>query len=202
MGLEARCTVRFKRRASEGVAQLETEELRFRGDFRLDIPFASVQSVTAAAGTLRVATDAGVAAFELGKAAETWALKIRYPKPVIEKLGVKPGHVISVLGVDDASFLREAKGRAAEVSIGRAKKDSDLIFFGVEKVPELSRLANLCETMKKHGAIWVIWRKGVPALREDDVRGAALRSGLVDVKVVAFSATHSGLKLMIRKADR
>jgi hypothetical protein len=50
--------------------------------------------------------------------------------------------------------------------------------------------------------VWVVWRKGVPDLKEDHVRAAARTSGLVDVKVVAFSPTHSALKLVIPKATR
>ena len=202
MGLEARCTARYKRRASEGRARLETEDLRFRGDFSFTIRFRDMRSVEATRGVLRIVTDDGAAALELGDKATGWALKIRYPKPIIDKLGLKSGHVVSVLGVSDESFLRQARGRAAEVVVVRAKKDSDLVFLGVSKVADLARLAKLEDTMKRNGAIWVIWRKGVPALREDDVRAAALKTHLVDVKVVSFSQTHSGLKLMIRKADR
>jgi hypothetical protein len=202
MGAEARCVARWKRKVSEGVAQLETTELRFKGDFRFVIPFADVQSVSAAGGVLDVKTATDAAKLELGSKAEAWALKIRSPKPVIDKLGVKPGQVVSVLGVDDAGFLRDAKARATEVAIGRAKRGSDLVFLGVQKGSELSKLAQLERTMSRDGAIWVIWRKGDPALREDDVRAAALKTSLVDVKVVAFSATHSALKLMIRKSAR
>ena len=202
MGAEARCVARWKRRVSEGIALLETSELRFKGDFRFTIPYAAVKSVSAARGVLEVKTASDTARLELGAKAETWALKIRYPKPVIDKLGVKPGQVVSVLGVDDAAFLRDAKARAAEIVVGRAKKGSDLVFLGASKVTELSKLAGLERTMKRDGAIWVIWKKGDPALREDDVRAAALKTSLVDVKVVAFSPTHSGLKLMIRKSAR
>src|SRR5262245_7341770 len=202
MGLEARCTARYKRQVSAGLARLETKELQFRGDFRFDIPYERMKSVTAARGGLEVRTADEIAKLELGAKAETWALKIRYPKPVIDKLGVKAGQVVSVLGIDDDEFLRQARARAAEVVEGRVKKDSDLIFFGVTKTAELSRLAKLEQTMKRDGSIWVIWRKGVPTLREDDVRAAALKTRLVDVKVVAFSETHSGLKLMIRKSER
>ena len=202
MGLEARCTARYKRQVSEGLARLETKALQFRGDFRFDIPYERMKSVTAARGVLEVRTADEVAKLELGSKAETWALKIRYPKPVIDKLGVKAGQVVSVLGVHDAEFLDQARARAAEVVEGRVKKDSDLIFLGVTKPVDLSRLAKLEQTMKRDGSIWVIWRKGVPTLREDDVRAAALKTTLVDVKVVAFSETHSGLKLMIRKSAR
>src|SRR5262249_24096073 len=144
----------------------------------------------------------GVATLELGREAEAWALKIRYPKPVIEKLGVKPGMRVSVLGVDDAGFLRDAKARVEELSVGKAKRESDLVFLGASKVADLSKLARLKESIQRNGAIWVVWKKGVPELKEDHVRAAGLRCGLVDVKVVAFSPTHSSLKLVIRKADR
>src|SRR2546426_9647222 len=102
MGLEATCIARHQRRVSKGIAQLETIELRFRGTFRFAIPYAKMKSVIARAGVLEIATTDGITELELGSKAETWRLKIRYPKPVIDKLGVKPGHVVSVLGVDDS----------------------------------------------------------------------------------------------------
>ena len=202
MGLEARCTARFKRRVSTGIAQLETSELRFRGDFRFQIPFAEMTSVEASGGKLRVETEGGIATFDLGAQAEAWALKIRYPKPVIEKLGVKPGLMVSVLGVSDPGFLRDAKARATELAIGNPKRDSDLIFLATTKVADLARLTKLKESIRSDGAIWVVWKKGEANLKEDHVRAAGRRAGLVDVKVVAFSPTHSALKLVIPQADR
>ena len=41
-----------------------------------------------------------------------------------------------------------------------------------------------------------MWPKGRKEFREDDVRAAGPSVGLVDVKVVAFSETLSGLKMM------
>ena len=52
------------------------------------------------------------------------------------------------------------------------------------------------------GAVWAVWPKGRKDLNENHVREAAFDAGLVDVKVVRFSATHSGLKLVIPKAKR
>jgi hypothetical protein len=202
MGLEATCTARVGRRSSEGKARLETSALEFRGSFRLDIPFAHMRKVEAARGVLRIEADGDVVTLALGAAAPTWADKIRHPKPVIDKLGVKPGHVVSVLGVDDAPFLAAARDRAAQLSAGRARRGSDLVFLGAASKAALRRLAALRAAIVPDGAVWVVWPKGRPELREDDVRAAALAAGLVDVKVVAFSPTHSALKLVIRRADR
>jgi hypothetical protein len=46
--------------------------------------------------------------------------------------------------------------------------------------------------IKRNGGIWVVWPKGQQHIRQADVMAAAKRAGLVDVKIVAFSDTHSG----------
>ena len=56
------------------------------------------------------------------------------------------------------------------------------------------------------GALWIAWPKrssGVPTdLDENGVRAHALANGRVDVKVCAVDEVWSGLKNVIRKADR
>src|SRR5882724_11000127 len=98
MGNEAKCLVRFGKQVSEGKALLETSEIIFRGEFRLKIPFVMMKSVSAVDGELLIQTADGLAAFELGDAAEKWAHKILHPKTRMEKLGVKVGARVSVLG--------------------------------------------------------------------------------------------------------
>ena len=50
----------------------------------------------------------GSAVFELGDHAEKWAHKILHPKSTVEKLGIKPGLVISALGMADGNFAKDA----------------------------------------------------------------------------------------------
>lgn len=192
---------RWGRKSSEGRALLETRELIFRGEFRLVIPFRDMKSVSAKDGELRVAFSEGTAVFELGPLATKWLENIENPKSVIDKLGVKPGMAVSVVGIDDAGFLRDLRARVGATA-ATPRKGSDLVFFGVAGVSALARLAKLCESIRPAGAIWAVWPKGRAELKEDHVRAAAIRAGLVDVKVVAFSATHSALKLVIPVAKR
>jgi len=201
MGLEAQCTARWKKQASKGKAHLEEKELIFRGDFRLAIPLKDIASAEAKRGTLTVRFSGGTASFELGAAAEKWALKIRYPRSRIEKLGVKPGMRVSVLAVGGESFLRELRGRTADIATKPAK-DSDVIFFAAEAKPALAKLKPLQNSMKKTGALWVVYPKGQKHITENDVMAAAKSAGLVDVKVVSFSETHTALKLMIPLSRR
>jgi hypothetical protein len=120
----------------------------------------------------------------------------------LDKLGVKPGMQVSVLGLDDPSFERELLSRTQNVSSQRPGRSTDIILFRVRKKGDLKRLSTLRRSMKRNGAIWVLWEKGRPELKAGDVRESALESGLVDIKVAAFSEQLSGLKLVIPVAQR
>jgi hypothetical protein len=56
------------------------------------------------------------------------------------------------------------------------------------------------------GALWIAWPKrasGIPTdLDEQGVRDHALTHGRVDVKICAIDAVWSGLKNVVRLADR
>jgi hypothetical protein len=119
----------------------------------------------------------------------------------MDKLGVKPGAVVGVLGVTDGDFLDELKVRDAEVSL-RPRKESDLLFLLAEDREALSKLSRLEASMKRNGAIWVISPRGRPEIGDVVVIEAAKQVGLVDTKVVRFSETHTALKLVIPLARR
>jgi hypothetical protein len=202
MGLEADCTARLGGKASAGRLQLETLELIFQSERRLRIPLAAIKTAQARRGWLEVSHAGGRAAFELGRDAEKWALRIRYPKSRIDKLGVKPGMRVAVLGVEDTTFLRELGERTDDVTSGKPRKDSDYVFVQMSDRADTARLGVLRKSIKPEGGIWVIWPKGRKEFREDDVRAAGPSLGLVDVKVVSFSDTLSGLKMVIPVALR
>ncbi len=203
MGAEATCTARFKRKAVSGKARLETEVLHFRGgDLRLAIPFKQMTKITARGGTLTVVGPDGSASFDLGTAAEKWADKIQNPPSRLQKLGAKPEWRASAIGVDDAAFLKELERAVTHLSIGRVVKDSDAIFFGATNAAQLDRIATLKASLKSNGALWVIRPKGRPEISEGAVMAAGKAAGLVDVKVVSFSPTHTAEKFVIRLADR
>ncbi len=88
------------------------------------------------------------------------------------------------------------------MSIGRVLKSSDAIFFGVSKEAELARLEKLKGSLKPNGALWIIRPKGRPAISERATMAAGKAAGLVDVKVVGFSPTHTAEKFVIPVAKR
>jgi hypothetical protein len=121
---------------------------------------------------------------------------------LVDKLGIKSGQKISVMGVETAEFLAELTSRVPEYSRGKVAKGSDLVFFSAESRPDLARLKSLANSIQRAGAIWVVYPKGQKHIREVDVIAAAKAAGLVDNKVCSFSATHTALRLCIPIAQR
>ena len=197
MGNELKCTVRFGKKSSEGKALLETSEVLFRGAFRLNVPFASIKSVKAVDGELRLETANGLAVFELGVAAEKWCAKILHPKSRIEKIGLKPGAKISLLGGFDADFLRELKQLVGSVTRDKAAAGSEAVFFAADSEKELSQVQKVRKSLKGATALWIVYPKGQKGITENDVIAAGRKTGLKDVKVVGFSSTHTALKFVI-----
>lgn len=187
----------------EGVASLETAELIFRGDSRgvprLVIPFSSIKSVEASDGLLKIN---GSIVLELGAPAIKWSEKILNPKSVVQKLGIKSGQRVAVVRLDDPAFCASIENSGASVSTGRPKKNSDAIFLGADTREELERIATLKESLAPRGALWVVRPRGVKQITEVDVRAAGKAAGLVDVKVVRFSDTHTAEKFVIPLARR
>jgi hypothetical protein len=203
MGAEATCVARFNGLTASGKARLETEVLQFRGgDLKLSIPFRQMSKVSARGGTLSVIFPDGAASFDLGAAAPKWADKILHPPSRLQKIGVKPEWRASAIGVADTAFLKELEAGIALLSIGRVLKASDAIFYGVTKEAELSRLEKLKVSLKPDGALWIIRPKGRPEISERATMAAGKAAGLVDVKVVGFSATHTAEKFVIPVRQR
>jgi hypothetical protein len=120
----------------------------------------------------------------------------------LQKLGVKREWRVSVVSVGDPHFVNELRGAVEHLSIGRVLDQSDAIFFGAVDAKELVRLAALKRSMKQNGALWVIRPKGRPEISERAVMDAGKAAGLVDVKVISFSPTHTGEKFVIPVAHR
>jgi hypothetical protein len=197
VGAEAPCRLTFGRRRTDGKALLETDELIFRGaDLRLSIPYATITSLDAKGGILRVTTADGLAKFELGHAASKWAERIRNPPRRIDKLGIKPGQRVLLVGVRDESLREEIATFGATV-VTRAAEPVDAIFLAAHTRADLDRLSTVQKYVLRNGAIWVIRPKGSAAISERDVMSAGKDAGLVDVKVVRFSDTHTAEKFVI-----
>ena len=127
--------------------------------------------------------------------------------PTAKKLGIKPGMTVTVLNAP-ADYRQLIDGLPEGVQVrtnlrGRA----DLVHLFVTREAGLQkRIDAMRAAVEPDGAIWVSWPKRAAKratdLAEDVIRRIALAHRLVDVKVCAVDETWSGLKLVIRLADR
>ena len=188
MGAELKCQVTIEGVDREGTAWLEGDHILFRGaDYRVKLPLTGL-TPKAVDGRLEL----GRVVFHLGAQAAKWADKIANPKSLLDKLGVKPGLSVAVLGVKAAEFLAQLTEPSTKL-----KQNQDLVFLGIEKPADLARLAAIRAKLAPTGAVWLIYPKGGKAITENEVRQATSAAGLVDVKVVAFSKTHTAVKVVI-----
>ena len=78
-----------------------------------------------------------------------------------------------------------------------------MIFFAAHAPRDLSRLEAIAGRLEPAGAIWLIRAKGRGApISERQSMAAGKQAGLVDVKVVSYSDTHSAEKYVIPVARR
>ena len=202
MGNEAPCKLRYDGKVFTGKALLETSELIFRGETRLKIPFLEIRALWAQDGELHVDTKGGTAVFVLGPLAEKWRHKIANPKTVLEKLGVKPGDMVSLIGKFPPDFVSSLKKNGAVVALDAMPEDAAWYFLAAETRRDLSRVKTLAQALRGAAALWIVYPKGQSSITESDVRSAGLKAGLTDIKVASFSQTHTALKFVIPKAKR
>jgi len=202
MGIETTCRVETEAGAGEAKVLLETEELIVRGALKARIPLKSVEAAVVDGRKLIVSHGKSRTVLHLGPQAARWADRILNPRSRLEKLGVKPGMVVSCQGITDTALKDELTSAGATVSWGRIKKDSDLILLGVERDAELSRIAPAVASVRPDGAIWVIHPKGKEGVKDTAIFGAGREAGLVATKVAKFSESHTAEKLVVPVAKR
>ena len=127
--------------------------------------------------------------------------------PLVRKLGFGPGMRVHYANApeDFATLVGELPDGVRVLK--RPAADLDLAMLFVTERAALARgLQTLQPKLQPAGMIWVAWPKKaskVPTdITEDVVRDVALPRGLVDVKVCAIDDVWSGLKNVIRTADR
>ena len=124
-------------------------------------------------------------------------------RPLLDKLGVKPGAKVAIVNLDDPGFVSLLRQRTSDIVNAKPSSPADLVFFGAEDAGDLKRLKDLKTWIEPNGAIWVVRPKGGrSALRDTDVIDAGLAAGLVDNKIASFSQTHGAMRLVFRLRDR
>ena len=197
MGRETKVQAQFDGVLEMGRLQWEAPELIFRGATRQIWKGAQLAGVAAEGEELVLADGAR---FTLGDAfqAQNWVKAILNPPTRLDKLGVKAGKRVALIGIEDPGFAKELAGR---VELADDDEDElDLIFTAIDDPEDFDILPQLARLVGDKGAIWVVSRKGRNAgVKDTEVIKAARSFGLVDSKVCSFSETRTALRFSRRK---
>jgi hypothetical protein len=131
-----------------------------------------------------------------------------YTAPLLDKLGIRPGMRVAIVGDLDedpeAPAIRAALAdRTSDVTEGVPLPDTDVVLLLADSTDDLAILGDLRGRIRPNGGIWVVSRKGKAAtLRDVEVMAAGREHALIDNKVVAFSAARTSIRLVIPVALR
>jgi len=121
------------------------------------------------------------------------------------KLGVKPGHVLALVGAPGGW---EVPGLPPDVAVRRGMRGrADVVVAFVRRAVELDALrATVVPKLGPEDALWIAWPRRAGGHQSDVtdnlLRERMLPTGLVDVKVAALDANWSGLRFVRRKQLR
>ena len=127
--------------------------------------------------------------------------------PLPQKLGIKPGHRLLLLGAPD-DFLPVDLGPLPDVTVlRRPSPPVDVaVAFAVTRDELIRRFDAARTALAADGGLWVAYpKKASKVPTELDfavVQGWGLDAGLVDNKSCAVTEVWSGLRFGVRVADR
>jgi hypothetical protein len=202
MGADLKCQAKVRGESDSGRALFETNEIIFRGHHRCVVKLDDVRASAEVKGDWLVLGDLEL---KLKAQASKWLEKIKHPKSVLDKLGVKPGELAWLVGGFDAAFTKDLMAHGLSVFEGAPAKEkaAQLVFFRLATVKDLQSVSRLAKALTPDGALWLIRPKGKDAgVSEKETMAAGKAAGLVDVKVVAFSESLSAEKYVVPVARR
>lgn len=128
-------------------------------------------------------------------------------RDVLDKLGIAPGQTLAFVQLDsnlDGELRERALQRAGRPPAG----PSESFTLGLIRVNAATDVVRLLDGLKARmapaGALWLLSpKRGQPGyVDQREVIAAGLAAGLVDNKSCSVSDVTSGLRLVLRKADR
>jgi CheY-like chemotaxis protein len=123
-------------------------------------------------------------------------------KPTVEKLGVKAGFKVALLG-SPKGFAETLKPLPPKVKFtARPEADADIYLCFAKSSPELqAHLLAMRDADRQ--TLWLVWPKKASGIKSEldgnIVRETGLRAGWVDFKVCALDSIWSGLAFKKRK---
>jgi hypothetical protein len=202
VGYETKCRVRVVEdgatREADATVLLETDELVVRGEARVRVKRADIRKVTRRGGSIAITSPHATVSLALGEpAAAKWEKKLtEAPKALIDKLDVKPGASVLLVGDHDDALVAQLAARTPNVSTSPRTKNRDVAFVEVRRDADMARIDRASAAIADHGAIWVVHPKGPNGVADTTIFAKAKALGLTYTKVARVSDTLTAEKLV------
>lgn len=129
-------------------------------------------------------------------------------KPLLGKLGIVEGQRVALISAPDPlpeGLERMPPGVVVTTRLGGAPFDQ-ILLFTTRRADLEKRFVQAARALDPAGSLWVSWPKKASGVKtdvtEDIIREVALPAGLVDNKVCAVDEVWSGLRCVVRLANR
>jgi hypothetical protein len=125
-------------------------------------------------------------------------------KPLIAKLGVKPGQLVYFREAPEEYFKELGKLPLGIFTAKKLNRPVDFIHAFYTERDKLEKDSILFQQyLESNGILWISWPKKASKVKTDiteqDLRDILLPLNLVDIKVAAITDVWSGLKFVWRK---
>jgi hypothetical protein len=197
MGREAKVEYQSGRERLAVRAHLDSGALQLTGGKKLTVALADVRKAVASDGLLKIETKTEKFALALGeKEAAGWAKKILNPPTLADKLGLKTGGAVLLVGEPVAEIEQAASNADRATTLTAAKaKAATVILQTLAAETAAKKIAASAKALPKGVALWLVYRKGTKP-NGDDIIMLARKAGLKDTKVARISETHAALRFI------
>jgi hypothetical protein len=125
-------------------------------------------------------------------------------RDVVDKLGVKPGHAVALVGPAEPALRQKVLDRTGRPPAA-ADEPADVVLVWADATTDAVKTLEDWKTkIDPSGGIWLLTPKRTQPgyVDQNDLIQAGKQAGVVDNKICSVSDTTSGMRFVIRKADR
>jgi Protein of unknown function (DUF3052) len=125
-------------------------------------------------------------------------------RDVVDKLGVKPGHVVAMDGPPDPELSQKVLDRTGRPPAAADEPADVVLVWADASTDAVTTLQRWKTKIDPTGGIWLLTpKRSQPGyVDQNDLIEAGKQAGVVDNKICSVSDTTSAMRFVIRKADR
>ncbi|MCG8406120.1 MAG: DUF3052 domain-containing protein [Phycisphaerales bacterium] len=197
MAMESACKLQVGKDRYDGQVRMEADHIDFAGATKFRFRLAEIANPRREDDSVRFSFHGNPVAISLPntRLTESWIDYMLHPQTLADKLGVRDGHSVRILNLDDSELMSSLEDKKTKV-VSNANGRCDIVMLGVERAAELRQIENLTANLQPDGAIWIVLPKSVRTVTKANVFAAAREAGMKHVEVIDFSENRAAYKII------